>query len=210
MSEDKGYDLIVKLVLLGETSVGKTNLLIRYTQDFFKKDAKATIGMDFISEEVVLNGRNVKAQFWDTAGQEKYKTIARSYYKIADGVLLVYDVTRRETFLKIKNWLEDIKENCSNEVPIMLIGNKIDLTEERTVSEEEGREVSQENNLFFYETSAKTNDDKCVQKAFEILMKQSVDNIYEEIKKEEEIGYEDIRKNTKNIKYKAEPKKGCC
>jgi small GTP-binding protein len=209
MDDENNYDLIVKVVLLGETSVGKTNLLFRYTLDKFKTDVKATIGLDFVSEEKKIDGRNIKAQFWDTAGQEKYKTIARSYYKIADGILLVYDVTRRETFLKIQDWINDIKENCSKSIPIMLVGNKTDLVEERTVSKEEGKECAKTFNCFFYETSAKLNDEKCVNQAFEILLKQCVNNIYDQIKKEDEIRYEDVRKNTTNIKYKPE-KKGCC
>ena len=109
MTEHGGEcEMIVKLVLLGESSVGKTNLLLRFTKDDFKINEKPTIGMDFISDELEIENVRVKAQFWDTAGQEKYHTIARSYYKIADGILLVYDTTRRDTFDRARNWLDDI------------------------------------------------------------------------------------------------------
>ncbi len=157
MENNDDLEVIVKLVIIGESFVGKTNILLRFVNNCFKDDEKPTVGMDFMSRDVVLDGQKVKAQFWDTAGQEKYRAIARSYFKIADGVLLVYDVTRRKTFSKVNFWVEDIRQNCSKTVKIMLIGNKIDLVEERTVSTEEGKELANIHNLFFYETSALSN-----------------------------------------------------
>ena len=96
MNED--YNFIIKLVLLGDSSVGKTNLLLRYSKDEFEESTKATIGMDFISMETKINDKEIRVQFWDTAGQEKYKAITRTYYRIAHGIVMVYDITKRSTF----------------------------------------------------------------------------------------------------------------
>ena len=164
--DDYRFDIIIKIVIMGEASVGKTNLLLRYSQDRFDDNQKPTIGMDFISKDVTVENRKVKVQFWDTAGQEKYRSLASSYYKIANGAILVYDVTNRDTFLRINHWLEEIKNNTTKDLKVMLIGNKNDLLAQRQVGLEEGRTYAEERNLFFWETSAKENRDQAVNKAF--------------------------------------------
>ena len=213
--EDSKYDVIIKIVIIGESAVGKTNLLTRYTVNSFDKSAKATIGMDFTSKEVYISGYTAKAQFWDTAGQEKYKAIAKSYYKLADGVLLVYDVTRRETFEKLKNWLNDIKNNSDKEIKIILIGNKNDLVNKRKVSVEEGKKFAQDNDMFFWETSALTNSERCVNKAFDALLEECMKEICQEYENEQKEELDTVRKNTKALDYVDLPKndeKGsrCC
>ena len=213
--EESKYDVIIKIVLVGESGVGKTNLLTRYTLDEFNQSAKATIGMDFTSKEVYISGYTAKAQFWDTAGQEKYKSIARSYYKLADGVLLVYDVTRRETFDRLKSWLDELKANSSKSAKVILIGNKTDIINEKRVSTEEGKKFAIDNGMFFWETSALTNDDECVNKAFDELLKECMDEVLAERENEEINSMNQIRKNTKMLDYKDPPidgnkKSGCC
>ncbi len=168
--EDQRSDIIVKIVIMGEASVGKTNLLLRYTFDTFDDCQKPTIGMDFLSKDLVIDKCNVKVQFWDTAGQEKYRSLASSYYRIANGAILVYDVTNKDSFKQISRWLEEIKNNTGKDLKVMLIGNKNDLIDLREVSLDEGRALAEEKNLFFWETSAKENTDLVVQKAFNALI----------------------------------------
>ena len=147
--DESDYDLILKIVIVGETSVGKTNLILRYCKDNFMHDSKATIGIDFFTKDIFIQGRSVKVQFWDTAGQEKYQSISHTYYKMVSGVILVYDLTRQETFTKAQNMLKDVLKYCPEDVKIMLIGNKSDLQNERTVLKEKAKMFASDNNLFF-------------------------------------------------------------
>jgi len=212
MAEEK-LEIIVKIVILGEASVGKTNLLLRFSQNRFEESMKPTIGMDFLSKEVEIDGCNCKIQFWDTAGQEKYRSLASTYYKVANGAILVYDVTRSETFAKLNGWLEDIKNNTSKDLKILLIANKTDLITERQVSVEEGRQFAQERSLFFWETSAKENSDKNVNKAFMSLIEECVKEPIEIEKKKQELDFAGIRKGTmtlRNLSPEPKNKEGCC
>ena len=118
-----------------------------------------TLGIDFYSKEEKINGKNIKIKLWDTAGQEKYHTLPYSYYKKCDGVLITFDVTNKESFDKIYCWVKTVKENINdkNNTKIVLIGNKIDLKEEREISEDDGKKIAKEYNMNYYETSAKEN-----------------------------------------------------
>ena len=200
--------------MLGESSVGKSNLLVRYISDKFNPNGKPTIGLDFLSKEVSVEGKEAKVQFWDTAGQEKYRSMARNYYKMADGVFLVYDTTRRDTFDKLENWLQELKEQCKPGTKIMLIGNKNDLKDQMVVSSEEGKGFAEENGLFFWETSALTNNEGCVNKAFDELIKECVTEAYSEYLEDVSTSFDKIRKNTKMLLDDTEPVKkkeqGCC
>lgn len=166
------FDLIIKLVVCGNSGVGKTKILNRYLKNTFEVDSKATIGVDFFGEDIKFEDQNIKIQFFDTAGQEKYRSICSSYYKNCNGILLVYDITDRESFEKLNSWLIEIKSNLEKKATILLIGNKTDLEKDRKISKNEGNSFAEENKIFFMETSAKTNDDNCVNKAFEILVKE--------------------------------------
>ena len=166
------FDLIIKLVVCGNSGVGKTKILHRYLKNSFEVESKATIGVDFFGEDIKFEDQNIKIQFFDTAGQEKYRSICSSYYKNCNGILLVYDITDRDSFDKLNLWLLEIKANLENSAVILLIGNKIDLEEERKISPKEGEDFAKKNGLFFMETSAKTNNDNCVNKAFKILVKE--------------------------------------
>ena len=134
MNQD--FNLIIKLVLLGDSSVGKTNLLLRYAKNEFEESTKATIGMDFISLEIKIENKEVRVQFWDTAGQEKYKAITRTYYRIAHGIVMVYDITKRSSFERLQNWIDEIKTNSQSDPIFLLIGNKKDLEEHREIPTE--------------------------------------------------------------------------
>ena len=210
--DSPNFDLIIKIVILGEASVGKTNLLLRYSQDSFDESMKPTIGMDFLSKDIELDKTHLKVQFWDTAGQEKYRSLASSYYKVANGAILVYDVSRKETFRRLGAWLEEIKSNTPKELKVMLIGNKSDLIVEREVSTEEGKSFAQERNLFFWETSAKKNSDKNVNTSFEALIKECMKDLMQIERQKQEMDIDQIRKQTIEIKPKHDEKKkdDCC
>ena len=135
--------------------VGKTCLLLRYANESFSPTFITTIGIDFKIKNIVLDGKRIKLQIWDTAGQERFRTITTSYFRGAQGILLVYDVTERQTFLSIRNWVQQIQMHADGNVNKILIGNKADLKEARVVSTEEGEALAKEFNIKFFETSAR-------------------------------------------------------
>jgi small GTP-binding protein len=168
--DEKKVEILYKVLLLGDWSVGKTCLLMRYMDNTFTEMHLSTIGIDSKVKIVNLKeGLDAKIQIWDTAGQERYKTIAKSYIKGANGILLVYDVTQRTSFEGIKNWVKQIKEQVSSRVSVVLIGNKTDLVDKREVKTEEGEELGKEYNYQFFETTAK--DGININEAFEALIK---------------------------------------
>jgi small GTP-binding protein len=168
--DEKKVEILYKVLLLGDWSVGKTCLLMRYMDNTFTEMHLSTIGIDSKVKIVNLKeGLDAKIQIWDTAGQERYKTIAKSYIKGANGILLVYDVTQRTSFEGIKNWVKQIKDQVSSRVSVVLIGNKTDLVDKREVKTEEGEELGKEYNYQFFETTAK--DGININEAFEALIK---------------------------------------
>jgi len=140
--------------LIGDSGVGKSNIVSRYTRDTFNLDLKATVGVEFTSRNVCIDDKIVKAQIWDTAGQERFRAITRAYYRGAVGAVIVYDITNRPSFVNVPLWLTEVKENSDQNPVILLIGNKTDLSHLRTVSTEEGQKYAERNNLLFYEASA--------------------------------------------------------
>jgi small GTP-binding protein len=160
------YDNIYKVVLVGDTCVGKSNILYRFTVDRFDPEARTTIGVGFGAKIVPFNNKKFKIQVWDTAGQERYRAISSNYYRGARGIMLVYDVTRNETFDHINKWLDDIYEHGPENVIIMLVANKIDL--DNTVSINTGRNYAVTNNLLFKTTSALTGEN--INEAFDELL----------------------------------------
>lgn len=153
--DSESYDFIFKIVLLGDSGVGKSNLVFRFTKNEFNKDSKSTIGVEFATKTVQIDDNKlVKAQIWDTAGQERYRSIASSYYRGAVGALLVYDVTDRNSFNHVPMWLKEVEENAEKDCLIMLVGNKMDLNDQRTVFVRDGRSFARKNGLAFIETSA--------------------------------------------------------
>ena len=166
--------------MVGDTAVGKSNLITRYIQNEFFQESKTTVGAEFVTKEVTLeNGDIIKTQIWDTAGQERFRAITTAYYKDAAGALLVYDVTQYETFSHIQTWLKELKENADPASVVMLIGNKCDLEDAREVRTEEAQEFASKYDLFFKETSALDNQN--VNDAFLLIFKE----IYKKVQKQE-------------------------
>mmetsp|Transcript_52882 Transcript_52882/g.60752 ORF Transcript_52882/g.60752 Transcript_52882/m.60752 type:complete len:214 (+) Transcript_52882:35-676(+) len=150
------YSYLFKYIIIGDTGVGKSCLLLQFIDRRFRQKHEVTIGVEFGARMINIDGKNIKLQIWDTAGQESFRSITRSYYRAAAGALLVYDITRRESFYHISRWIEEAKQNGNPYMSFILIGNKCDMEAERAVSYEEGEKFAKENGLIFLETSAKT------------------------------------------------------
>ena len=159
-----------KLVIIGDSGVGKTNLVQRFINDTFTKDTKATVGVEFMTKNYLINDKICKIEIWDTAGQERYKSIAAAYYKGAKGALIVYDVTDERTFVNIDKWYNEIKEKSSKDINVMLIGNKTDLTDSIEVTTDMGISKATALELPVMETSAL--DSKNVKEAFYKLLEE--------------------------------------
>ena len=150
---------LYKILLLGDSTVGKTCFLLRYVDDSFLDLHMATIGLDYRLKTLILEEQKiVKVQLWDTAGQDKFRAITRNYYKGASGIILIFDVTNVKSYENIKKWINEIKEEISEKVKIVLIGNKIDNVQERKISKEQGDKLASEIGVKFFETSAKTGE----------------------------------------------------
>ncbi|KAI3515648.1 hypothetical protein L1887_14549 [Cichorium endivia] len=152
-AEDE-YDYLFKLVLIGDSGVGKSNLLSRFTRNEFNLETKSTIGVEFATRSLNVDGKVIKAQIWDTAGQERYRAITSAYYRGAVGALLVYDVTRRSTFENIERWLKELRDHTDPNIVVMLIGNKSDLRHLLAVTTDDGKTLAEAESLYFMETSA--------------------------------------------------------
>ncbi|CBK21525.2 uncharacterized protein [Blastocystis hominis] len=154
------YDYLFKMVIVGDSGVGKTNL--------FQEDTSATIGVDFYSKSVQRGNKIIKTQLWDTAGQERYRAMAAAYYRGSTGAIIVFDVTHRQSFNNLQQWINEIGSYSSSDMPILIIGNKCDLASVRTVSSEEAQAFAEQHNMGYIETSALTADN--VNKAFDTII----------------------------------------
>ena len=213
------FNYLLKYVIVGDASVGKSNLLLRYSHGQFREEYQLTIGVEFGSNNIKIDDKIFRIQIWDTAGQENFRSITRAYYKNSACALIVYDISRRASFDSISTWIEDCKNSSPKSVFMVLVGNKCDLEKEREVSEEEGKELAETNGMIFFETSAKTG--KNVEEVFVESAKQIAKKINE--------GYYDLENdscgikkgsgNTQNVvlgedknnnKNEEDKNKGCC
>ncbi|KAA8527322.1 hypothetical protein F0562_034581 [Nyssa sinensis] len=177
MEDDEGGEqqYLFKVVIIGDSAVGKSNLLSRYARNEFNMHSKATIGVEFQTQTMDIDGKEVKAQIWDTAGQERFRAVTSAYYRGTVGALIVYDISRRTTFDSIGRWLDELKTHSETTVARMLVGNKCDLENIRAVSVEEGKSLAEAEGLFFMETSAL--DSTNVKKAFDIVIREIYNNV---------------------------------
>ena len=194
---EKSRELLYKILLLGDTSVGKTCFLMRYTDNTFQEIHMSTIGLDYKLKNVQLeDGKFVKIQIWDTAGQDRFRSITKNYYKGAHGIILLYDITDRKSYDNVKTWVEQIREEVSEKVSIILVGNKIDDVEGRKVKTEEGEKLAKEIGLSFFECSAKTGE--------------NIDLIFNELVKKTVEAYTKLDGQGSKLNSKKNKKKGCC
>ena len=161
------YDYLFKILMIGDMNVGKSSIMLRYTEDTYTDEYIGTIGVDFKIRTLNLEGKSVKLQIWDTAGQERFRTITSQYYRGAHGIVVVYDVTDAESFKNVANWLDDIDRYAAPNVETLLIGNKTDATGVRAVTTQMGKEFAEEVGMDFMETSAKSSEG--VERAFSAM-----------------------------------------
>ena len=148
MKKDDDYDLNFKIIVVGDSGVGKSNIGTRYIEDKFSIETKATVGVEFFTKNIEINNCNIRAHIWDTAGQEKFRAITKSYYRGAKGALVVFDLTRRDSFTNTEKWISELRANGESDLIIVLIGNKSDLVMNRVVSKEEAQEKAEYNSNF--------------------------------------------------------------
>lgn len=190
------YDYALKFIIVGDSTVGKSNIMANFTDKRFLANHDTTIGVEFGTKLISLDSTKYKIQIWDTAGQEIFKSITRSYYRGTIGCLLVYDITNRESFESIIQWSEEIKTYCDHEIVVVLVGNKKDIEENRKITYEEGENLAKKLNINFFETSAKTSYN--IENAFI--------NIVQTIKNKIEIGKINIMKNNRSIQISSTKK----
>ena len=207
--DDDNYELMVKVVIVGDSGVGKTNIMSKYLKNEFHEDSKATVGVEFGSKQFNIQGHQVKAQIWDTAGQERYKAITSAYYKGAKGAFIVYDISRKNTFDSISRWVSDITATADKKITLILIGNKSDLEDQRQVTKEQGEEKAKEFGLAFLETSASSGDN--LEKAFSLMINEVYKKCQEDINAETDDNVVDQGKDiTLNKPAGKTAKKKCC
>ena len=201
-------DYKIKIIIVGDSGVGKTNLITRFASDKFDKNSRATIGVEFLYKTLKINKEIFKIEIWDTAGQERYKSIASAYYKGARGAIVVYDITSEDSFKNIDLWIEEVKSKAANNLQIMLIGNKSDLFADRKISKEKGIDKARSLNVFLFEASAldKTN----VNEAFNRLIRELYLDIKNKSRNSGNNEGENAVKNGMNLNMTSKPKKKCC
>ena len=184
------FKYLFKYIIIGDSSVGKSNLLLRYIHDKFNSDYQATIGVEFGAKNLEINGEVYRIQVWDTAGQENFRSITRAYYKSSVCALVVYDISNVESFQNVQNWIEDCKIQSPKSIFMVLVGNKCDLDNCRKISYEQGKALADRNNMLFFETSALNGTN--VANVFQ----ESVKEISNRIKS----GYYDLSNDSSGIK----------
>jgi len=202
--QQEKYDYLFKVVVIGDSGVGKSNLLSRFTRNEFNLESKSTIGVEFATRSVTIDGKTIKAQIWDTAGQERYRAITSAYYRGAVGALVVYDITKDTSFKNVEKWLAELKENATADITMMLVANKTDLAQARMITTEEGQTFAKENGISFMEASALTSSN------VETSFLQILTEIYGKKAKKES----DAAALQTSVQLTSSPsgekKKGCC
>ena len=202
------YDYLFKLIIVGDTNVGKTNIMSKYIKDQFNITSKSTIGVEFGTKILELENKKIKAQIWDTAGQERYKSITSAYYKGAKGAFIVYDITNKSTFESVDKWIKDLNSYGDKNLTMLLIGNKSDLEDKRIINKEEGEEKAKSFELGFIETSAYNGDN--IDQAFDIMLKE----VLKRYIVENDVNNDEFEGGTGNnielVKKNETKKKKCC
>ena len=206
------YDVACQLLIIGDSCVGKTSLLTRYTTGTFKEEYIATVGIDYYTKNETINDKIISIKLWDTVGQERYKALTQNFFKNAEGVMVVYDITKVDSFDNLKFWINSIKQNMENKniiIPVIIIGNKVDMENLREISNENAENYAKENNYKYFETSAKTGEgiDNAVRELVNQVLNHSNNNLDEQKEsRKNSIQLNDKKKEKKEKKKK----KKCC
>jgi len=170
------YDKKCQLLIIGDSTVGKTSILSRFANGTFNSNYLATVGLDNFTKDETIDDKNVRIKIWDTAGQERYKALTKGFFRNAEGIMIVYDVTNQESFENLKNWIQSIKDNMGNDflerIPVVIIGNKID-SDEREIKTEDAESFCKQQNYPYFETSAKTGEN--IDSTIRFLVKKVID-----------------------------------
>ena len=205
-------DYIFKFIVIGDTTVGKSNIIYRLTENKFSDKLQATINMEFSYKTVTVKDKVCKVQLWDIPGQEQFQSISRGCYKSTVNAIVVYDITNRNTFNNVSKWVEEFRSNGPNTISLVLVGNKEDLEEKRAITTEEGEDFAQRNGMIFFETSAKTgkNIDEMFNSSIQEILKKLYEGYYKGKEKECGIEFNGQKKEGINLKNaKKDNKKKC-
>ena len=206
MNSEQEAQIVLKLLLLGDSSVGKTSILLKYISNKFDESSISTVGVDYMDKIIDYNKFKIKLQIWDTSGEEKFRTITKNFYRNADGLLVVFDLTKKESYDHIRSWINEAKEN-NDKLKTILIGNKLDLKDERIVAIDVAKQFAEKNNLKYIETSAKdgTNINESFQAIIDLLFdgKSSEEILHEFTKQDSSLSVVDDSMEVKK-------KKSCC
>ena len=206
MNSEQEAQIVLKLLLLGDSSVGKTSILLKYISNKFDDSSISTVGVDYMDKIIDYNKFKIKLQIWDTSGEEKFRTITKNFYRNADGLLVVFDLTKKESYDHIRSWINEAKEN-NDKLKTILIGNKLDLKDERMVTIDVAKQFAEKNNLKYIETSAKdgTNINESFQAIIDLLFdgKSSEEILHEFTKQDSSLSVVDDSMEVKK-------KKACC
>ena len=206
MNSEQEPQIVLKLLLLGDSSVGKTSILLKYISNKFDESSISTVGVDYMDKIIDYNKFKIKLQIWDTSGEEKFRTITKNFYRNADGLLVVFDLTKKESYDHIRSWINEAKEN-NDKLKTLLIGNKLDLKDERIVAIDVAKQFAEKNNLKYIETSAKdgTNINESFQAIIDLLFdgKSSEEILHEFTKQDSSLSVVDDSMEVKK-------KKSCC
>ena len=202
------YDKKCQLLIIGDSTVGKTSILSRFANGTFNSNYLATVGLDNFTKDETIDDKNVRIKIWDTAGQERYKALTKGFFRNAEGIMIVYDVTNQESFENLKNWIQSIKDNMGNDflerIPVLIIGNKID-SDEREIKTEDAESFCKQQNYPYFETSAKTGEN--IDNTIRFLVKKVID--VNSDNKEGNNGNGNIKINTEEHNKKEKSGCGC-
>lgn len=201
-SIETDYDIKLKIMLIGDSNVGKTSLIKKYCDNHFSKTYISTVGIDFQIKYLTFEKKKIKLQIWDTTGQERYRVLAKNCYNSSDGFIIIYDITKRESFNNVNNWIEQIYEMAPNYAKSILFGNKNDLNDIREVKIDEGKNLAKKFNIKFYETSAKEGTN--TKEGFESIVKEIIGDIASVKASKRETIF------LKGKNHKKEEKESCC
>jgi len=170
MTSEKEYEFIIKILIIGDSTVGKTNFVYKLSEDKFSENYFASTGIELKTTSIQIDGKSIKIQLWDTAGQEKYRAMIKNLYLKSQGIIILFDITNETSFINLKNWMSQIKESCGEDIPILLVGNKIDLEDNRVINKERAMEYANNENIEYIEVSSKTGEN--INKALTSLLQK--------------------------------------